>query len=105
MSVASLSDMVIEFAERNTDLTREIHQRHDEGGDGNNEKDGDASLVLNLKKRTHKTDDDHYAYRDTSHEGPEDRAIYHRGASDETWKVRLEPASRLIVIGNKVQVD
>ncbi|GEC54293.1 hypothetical protein BEL01nite_33360 [Bradyrhizobium elkanii] len=90
--------VVIKFAQGNSDLSREIHQRYDESRDGNKEENGNASLVLDVKERTHKADDDDNADRDASHDGPEDRTIDHGGAPSKTRQVRLEPAPRLILI-------
>ena len=61
--------------------------------------------MLDLEKRTYEADDYYNAYRDTSHDGPEDRAIDHGSASNKARRVRLEAASNLIVIGNLIQID
>lgn len=61
--------------------------------------------MLDLEERTYEADNDYDAYRDTSHDGPEDRAIDHGSASNKARRVCLEPASNLIVIGNLIQVN
>lgn len=55
---------MVEFAQGNSNLSREINQRHGEGGNRDNEEDGDAALVLHLKECAHKRHDDQNADRD-----------------------------------------
>src|SRR4029079_8580458 len=98
----SLSGVMVEFAERNSDLTGKIDQRYREGTEGNHEQAGHPEFMPNLEQRTCKGKDDKHRYRNTADHGPEDGPVQHHRTAHEPRKIRLEPGSRGIVVGDRV---
>ena len=64
-----------------------------------------AAFMLNPEERTDERHDDHDADRDTSHHRPEDRAVDHACALDQTWQIGLEPGPCCILAGDCIQID
>jgi hypothetical protein len=93
---------MIELAQCDSHLAGKINKRCSERTKGNHEQDGHPALVLNLKKRACKRDDDKNRYRNSADHGPEDCPVRHGRTSHQTWQVSLQPASH-IVVGYPVQ--
>src|SRR6185436_20637845 len=96
---------MVKFTQRNSYLTGKIDKRYDEGAEGNDEEDGNPSLVLNLKKGAYEGNDHHQRYRDAADYGPEDGPVDHGRTPHQTRKICLEAGLGSVVVSDRVQDD
>jgi hypothetical protein len=104
-AVQRASVQIIEIEERDTNLLRELEQRHGKCAERNHKQNRDPAFVLDLEKGAAEGEHNEHGDGDAAGYRPQDRVVDHFGAQLEARKVLFQPRPYRIVIRNRIQCD